>query len=115
MAAISSILRTTARSTARAIAARISLPYAERDVFLDNDITAAAIERQLAETESLARRYGSAIAIGHPHAQTLKVLEAWLPKAREKGFDLVPVSAIIATRGSPLWRLARDRKGSARS
>lgn len=107
--------RTTARSTARAIAARISLPYAERDVFLDNDITAAAIERQLAETESLARRYGSAIAIGHPHAQTLKVLEAWLPKAREKGFDLVPVSAIIATRGSPLWRLARDRKGSARS
>lgn len=107
--------RTTARSAAREIAARIGLPYAERDVFLDNDLAATAIERQLAETETLARRYGTAIAIGHPHAQTLSVLETWLQQADAKGFDVVPVSTIIATRGSPLWRLARDRKGRAGS
>lgn len=107
--------RTTAKSAARSVAARIGLPYAERDVFLDNDTTPAAIQKQLAETEALARRYGTAIAIGHPHTQTLTVLDTWLKQADARGFDVVPVSAIIATRGSALWRVARDRKGSARS
>lgn len=103
--------RTTARSAARALSQRLGVPYAERDVFLDNDTSPQAIARQLAETEELARRYGSAIAIGHPHRQTLKALETWVGAARERGFDIVPVSTIIATRGSALWRLARDRKG----
>lgn len=107
--------RTTARSAARGVADRLGVPYAERDVFLDNDTNPQAIARQLAETEELASRYGSAIAIGHPHRQTLKALEAWVGSARERGFDIVPVSAVIATRGSPLWRLARDRKGGAGS
>ena len=104
--------RTTARSAARAISDRLGVPYAERDVFLDNDTSPQAIVRQLAETEDLARRYGTAIAIGHPHRQTLKALETWVGEARERGFDIVPVSTVIATRGSALWRLARDRAGS---
>ena len=107
--------RTTARSAARAASDRLGVPYAERDVFLDNDTSPQAIARQLAETEELASRYGSAIAIGHPHRQTLKALETWVGSARERGFDIVPVSTVIATRGSALWRLARDRKGSAGS
>lgn len=107
--------RTTARSVARTIAHRLDVPFAERDVFLDNDTNPQAIARQLAETEQLARRYGSAIAIGHPHRQTLKVLETWVGEARQRGIDLVPVSTVIATRGSALWRLARDRKRGAAS
>ncbi len=107
--------RTTAKSAARTIADRLGVPYAERDVFLDNDTSAQSINRQLTETEELARRYGTANAIGHPHRQTLKALEAWVPNARERGFNIVPVSTIIATRGSALWRLARDRQARAGS
>lgn len=101
--------RTTAKSAARALADRLGVPYAERDVFLDNDTSPQAIARQLAEAEQTASRYGTAIAIGHPHRQTLKALESWVPSARERGFNIVPVSTIITTRGSALWRLARDR------
>jgi len=107
--------RTTAKSVARAAAHRQDLPFARRDVFLDNDTSPQAIARQLAETEELARRYGSAIAIGHPHRQTLRALEGWVGAAQARGFDIVPVSTIIATRGSALWRLARDRRGGAGS
>lgn len=107
--------RTTANSAARGIAHRLNLPYAERDVFLDNDTSPEAIARQLAETENVARRYGSAIAIGHPHRQTLHALEGWVEAAQAKGFEIVPVSTIIAARGSALWRLTRDRKGGVGS
>jgi len=99
--------RTTARSAARPIAADLGLPYGERDVFLDNDQTAAYVELQLAEAEAVARRYGSAIAIGHPHAVTISTLAAWSRDLRRRGYELVPVSRVLAARGSPWWRLAR--------
>lgn len=105
--------RTTARSAAREIAARIGLPYAERDVFLDNRASASYVMRQLQETEALARRYGTAIAIGHPHRETLAAISRWMETLESRKIDLVPVSTIISTRGSPYWRLARDRKGGS--
>jgi uncharacterized protein len=40
-----------------------------------------------------ARRTGVAIAIGHPHDVTLKILAAWL--AQDHGVRLVPVSEAI--------------------
>ena len=99
--------RTTGASAARDAAAQLSLPYAERDVFLDNHQDAHYIALQIAHLEDEARRYGNAIAIGHPHAATLKALAAWLPDARNRGFEIVPVEQIVAARQSPFWRLAR--------
>lgn len=72
------------------------MPYAKRDVFLDNDIEAEAIRAQLAELEERAQTQGYAIGIGHPHDTTLDVLESWLPRLAERGFVLVPVSTIAA-------------------
>ena len=36
--------------------------------------------------------------IGHPYPETLRLLEAQLPRLRERGIDLVPVSSLIDRR-----------------
>ena len=35
-------------------------------------------------------------AFGHPYDETLEVLERWLPDARRRGFEFVPISTIAA-------------------
>ncbi len=90
---------TTAASVGAEMARRAGVPYATRDVFLDNEWSdRAAIARQFARLEALARRNGSAVGIGHPHRATLDVLARWLPEARARGFAIVPVSAIVRHR-----------------
>ncbi|HJN61502.1 MAG TPA: divergent polysaccharide deacetylase family protein [Alphaproteobacteria bacterium] len=44
----------------------------------------------------MARQTGRAVAIGHPYDETLEVLERWLPDARRRGFEFVPISTIAA-------------------
>lgn len=93
---------TTGQSKAGALASSRGLPFATRDVFLDDDQAPAAIARQLARLEEVARKRGHAIAIGHPHDATIAALAAWLPGIRDKGFRLGTVSAVIRlTRGGP--------------
>lgn len=88
--------RTTAQSVAAHEARRAGVAHAVRDVFLDNDTDLAAIRRQLALTEQIARRRGSAVAIGHPHDATIEALRGWLPTLEQRGFVLVPISTIVA-------------------
>jgi polysaccharide deacetylase 2 family uncharacterized protein YibQ len=87
--------RTIGNSAGGELARRLGVPHAARDVFLDNDISAGAIAAQLAEVEQIARRHGSAIAIGHPHDATIAQLRTWLAGLASRGFTLVPVSAIV--------------------
>jgi polysaccharide deacetylase 2 family uncharacterized protein YibQ len=77
------------------ISRSLHLPFAERDVFLDNDLTTASVTRQLAEVERIARTRGQAVAIGHPRDGTIEALQRWLPEAKAKGFVLVPISIIV--------------------
>lgn len=89
---------TSPRSVAAATVASYGVPTIVRDVFLDNTDTAAEVEMRLAQTERIARKTGTAIAIGHPRDATLNVLEAWIPKALEAGFALVPLTAVLQVR-----------------
>lgn len=90
---------TTPASVAGRVALAGGVPTTARDVFLDNDPAAPAILAQLERAERLARRTGSAVAIGHPYPTTLQVLAAWLPRAAERGLRLVPATAMIEVRG----------------
>ncbi len=90
--------RTSAKSVGFGLAAADGVPRAARDVFLDDDLAPAAISRQLGEVEGVARRRGSAIAIGHAHDTTLAALRAWLPSLSGKGLVLVPFSAVVRHR-----------------
>jgi polysaccharide deacetylase 2 family uncharacterized protein YibQ len=89
--------RTSAKTLGAELARRMGVPYAERNIFIDNDGDPAAIRARLGETERFARKNGVAIAIGHPREITLDVLEPWLRGIKAKGFQLVPLSAVLRT------------------
>ena len=87
--------RTTPRSVAMDAARRAHVPSAGRDVFLDDDETAAAVSRQLDLAVREAKERGIAIAIGHPHAETLQVLGEKAPEIARDGVDLVFASQVV--------------------
>jgi len=88
--------RTTPKTIARQRAAAAGLPNAARDIFLDNEQSAAAVTARLEELEALARAEGLAIGIGHPHDETIAALAAWLPGLEARGVVLVPLSAAVS-------------------
>lgn len=90
--------KTTPASRVVPEARAIGVPFAQRDVFLDNTPEPGYVMTQLVALEQVARRQGFAIAIGHPYPATIQALEAWLPRLAERGFSLVPVSTIVALR-----------------
>ena len=76
------------------LATEYAVPFATRQVFLDNDMSVAAVKKQLAALEAIARKDNGAVAIGHPHDGTLTALEEWIPTVEAKGFLLVPLTAM---------------------
>jgi polysaccharide deacetylase 2 family uncharacterized protein YibQ len=89
---------TIAQTKGYRLAAEMGVPYAVRDVFIDHTLDKATIRRQLAEALASAKTQGFAVAIGHPHDETLEVLRAWLPTVAGEGVQLVPLSAVIRRR-----------------
>ena len=100
--------KTSARSVAGDVAAQNGVPNTTRDVFLDHVIDIATIKRQLSRVESIARRTGSAVAIGHPHGATIEALSTWLPSLEARGFVLAPISAVVARRACSSGVLIAD-------
>lgn len=86
---------TSGKSVAHETARDGGIPYAVRNVFLDHDDDLDRIRAQLRHTEQIARRTGLAIAIGHPRDKTIEALKEWLPTLSTKGFQLVPISAVV--------------------
>ncbi|HYD17443.1 MAG TPA: divergent polysaccharide deacetylase family protein [Patescibacteria group bacterium] len=89
-------------SVAEKVARAHNLQTSHRDVFLDDDISPAAVAKSLAQAEAIARQTGTAIAIGHPKEATLAALEQWLPTLAGKGFELVKLSEVIDLRSPKL-------------
>lgn len=92
---------TAGKSVARRAARKIGVPFAGRNVFLDHADDVVGISKRLVEVESLAKRTGLAIAIGHPREATLKALIPWLKDIEKRGFRLVPLSSVVKHRRSP--------------
>ena len=98
--------RTGSHSRAETEARAVGVMTAGRDIFLDDDQSQAAIAAQLERLAREARRNGVAIAIGHPHDVTLKLLAAWL--AQDHGVEVVPLDeAIRLKNGHPQTLAAR--------
>ncbi len=87
--------KTSDKSVVGAAARAAGVPHAARDVFLDHVDSADFVRKALAQTERKALAQGSAIAIGHPKDHTIAGLRAWLPTLKDKGIDVVPVSALL--------------------
>ena len=81
--------RTNAASVGEQVASADGVPTAARDVFLDNKEDVAYSEAQLRDAEEIAKRTGSAIAIGHPKATTLEAVKALIPQFQADGIQFV--------------------------
>jgi len=91
--------RTSAASVAEATARAHGLAALGRDVFLDNERSLMAINDQFNQLLRIARRRGTAIAIGHPYPETLEYLERVLPLMEDAGIEVVPVSTLLPDTG----------------
>lgn len=87
--------RTTAESVAAREAQRAGLRSASRQVFLDNDTQASAIDAAFGLLLKKAREQGQAIAIGHPYPETVDYLARVLPLLPAAGIELVPASELL--------------------
>jgi len=95
--------RTSNLSVAYRAARLRGIPATERNVFLDNQRGEAAVRASFRELIDKARRNERALAIGHPYAETFKVLEEELPYlAARYGVRLVAPSELIARQSG--WR-----------
>jgi polysaccharide deacetylase 2 family uncharacterized protein YibQ len=98
--------RTGPDSQAERVAQAEGVMTAGRDIFLDDDQSAVAVSAELEMLAREAKRTGVAIAIGHPHDVTLKLLAEWL--AHDHGVTLVPLDEAIRLKNQrPLALAAR--------
>ncbi|MDT8383387.1 MAG: divergent polysaccharide deacetylase family protein [Gammaproteobacteria bacterium] len=97
---------TTKTSIAQQLANENWIPNLRRDVFLDHDRNPEMIRFHFRRLINKARQNGSALAIGHPFPETMKVLEEELPKLRAQGIRLLPVSQLVqqTMEDSKLWQ-----------
>jgi polysaccharide deacetylase 2 family uncharacterized protein YibQ len=87
--------RTSAKSLAHQTALKGGVHSAQRDIFLDNKTDIDHIHQQFKKALAIAQKYGSVIAIGHPHVSTLKYLKAVLPQLNDTHIKLHYVSDLL--------------------
>jgi len=89
---------TTSQSVAFRTARELNMVAAYRNIFIDNDPQVDSIYRQLHAARQRALRTGSAIAIGHPRPETVRVLDGFLKETQNTGIELVYASAVARER-----------------
>ncbi|SFV75737.1 FIG00638667: hypothetical protein [hydrothermal vent metagenome] len=67
--------RTTSKTKVPKVMKNFGYEYIARDIFLDNKSDPAYIIKQLKKAVRIAKKYGHAIAIGHPHKTTIETLK----------------------------------------
>ena len=84
--------RTTSKTKAPKVLKNFGLKYVARDVFLDHHINKPYIIGQIKKAIKIAKSEGVAIAIGHPHANTILALHE--SKKLFKDVDLVMINKV---------------------
>ena len=84
--------RTTAKTKVPQVEKAYGLKYVARDVFLDHHMEKSYVIKQIKTAIKIAKLRGHAIAIGHPHKETLEALRE--SKNLFKDVELVQVDKI---------------------
>jgi len=92
--------RTAKQSVAAKIAIEQGVAVVSRDVFLDHVIEVESIKQQFNTLIKQARKKGYAVGIGHPHPETLRVLQEILPTLASRGVRLEPISYQLQKRAT---------------
>ena len=88
--------RTSPLTVAALQAQSHQLATTSRDIFLDNQRTSDALSRQFERVILLAKQQGVAVAIAHPHEETLAFLKQALPTLTARGITLSLASTALA-------------------
>jgi hypothetical protein len=84
--------KTNVNSQAEQAALDFGVPVHKRHIFLDNKLSDDYIEQQFNKLIAQAQRNGFAIAIAHPHPETVKNLTRLIPMLKAHNIILVPLS-----------------------
>jgi len=87
---------TSPESTALQAARDVGVPVRARHIFLDNQLTDDYINQQFMQLIRYAQKKQTAIAIAHPHPETIKMLTKLIPTLKHHNIELVPLSNLYA-------------------
>ena len=88
--------RTTSKTVGYRTAKKLGIKTGQRDVFLDNNCyDEAEIRRNISQLAEIAKNEGKAIGIAHPHRSTIRSLREMIPRLKERGIEIVPLSDLI--------------------
>lgn len=87
--------KTSRFSLAEELANKAGVTSFHRNVFLDNDLSEAAMQKQFKHMIRIAQKYRQAIGIAHPYPETVKFLNKQLPQLKHYGVKLVPISELL--------------------
>lgn len=86
---------TSPNSQASAAAKEIGVPTLQRNIFLDNHLEHSYITKQFSLLIEKAKEKKIAIAIAHPHPETIASLQKLLPLLASHNIELVSISALF--------------------
>lgn len=86
---------TTNKSVCKEVAKTAGLPFASRDVFLDNVDSYAYICDQLDKLVTIGEKCSYGIGTCHPHPTTIAVLKKEIPRLKKQGVVIEPVSILV--------------------
>jgi hypothetical protein len=87
--------RTTPQTVGLEVAQSVGLKAMERSLFIDHSSDEEDIKQKLERLIQFSLSTGKAIGIGHPHPSTLKSLKEMIPRIKEKGIEIVPLSSVM--------------------
>jgi len=87
--------RTTPQTVGMDVAQGIGVKAMERSLFIDHSPDEGDIKQKIEKLIRLSLSNGKAIGIGHPHLSTLKSLKEMIPRMKEKGIEIVPLSVVM--------------------
>ncbi|NQY86730.1 MAG: divergent polysaccharide deacetylase family protein [Colwellia sp.] len=100
--------KTSPYSKASIIAEKLGVPVKVRHVFLDNQLTEYYINKQFQSLIKHAQNQNMAIAIAHPHPETIQALLRLIPTLQQNNIELVPLSALYSMPTNDQTRRASD-------
>ncbi|MGI9328036.1 MAG: divergent polysaccharide deacetylase family protein [Pseudomonadales bacterium] len=95
--------RTTAATVAHDVAKHWGVPTLKRDVFLDHERTAQALDHEFKRALKIARKQGYAVLIAHPHEISLDYLSTALAQL-PGDIETTTLSALIARQASATFQ-----------
>jgi hypothetical protein len=86
---------TSKQSVGFTLAKDLSIPTLRRDVFLDHQLTDSSVRAQFQQLIRRAKIQGTAVAIGHPHEVTLRVLKQEMGRFERERIAVVAAGELL--------------------